>query len=224
MNPLVICIMPTRGRQEMALKAQQCFIEQDYPNKELLILDDYSDPSFIMPLLFRPSRRIHYRVTDIRNIAEKRNVCVSLAAHADLICHWDSDDISAPNRLSSQVNQLQESGKAMVGFHTMKFLDERAGKAYRYTGHLNDPYYALGTSLLYRREFWELHHFVEDLEPPMAEDFEFVQYAREMNQIMSFDAGDLLIARIHDDNSSPAYKQMQGWDEMREIPRESIPV
>jgi hypothetical protein len=38
--PLVTAIMPTAGRPEFALQAVRYFCDQDYPNKELVVLED----------------------------------------------------------------------------------------------------------------------------------------------------------------------------------------
>src|SRR5207249_9398199 len=42
-DPLVTCIMPTHNRRRFVPQAVRCFLRQDYPNLELLIVDDGSD-------------------------------------------------------------------------------------------------------------------------------------------------------------------------------------
>src|SRR4030095_9083631 len=42
--PLVSCIMPTYNRRLFVPQAIQYFLRQDYPRKELVIVDDGSDP------------------------------------------------------------------------------------------------------------------------------------------------------------------------------------
>ncbi|HEY4988196.1 MAG TPA: glycosyltransferase, partial [Opitutaceae bacterium] len=39
-RPLVSCIMPTYNRRRFAARALRCFLGQDYPEKELVIIDD----------------------------------------------------------------------------------------------------------------------------------------------------------------------------------------
>ena len=41
--PLVSCIMPTYNRRPFVPKAIEYFLRQDYPNRELIILDDGDD-------------------------------------------------------------------------------------------------------------------------------------------------------------------------------------
>ena len=44
-TPLVSCIMPTYNRRHFAGKAIEYFLRQDYPNKQLVIVDDGTSPS-----------------------------------------------------------------------------------------------------------------------------------------------------------------------------------
>jgi len=41
--PLVSCIMPTYNRRQFVPQAIKYFLRQDYPHKELIILDDGTD-------------------------------------------------------------------------------------------------------------------------------------------------------------------------------------
>ncbi len=43
-QPLVSCIMPTRDRRAFVPRAIAYFLRQDYANKELVIVDDGTDP------------------------------------------------------------------------------------------------------------------------------------------------------------------------------------
>src|SRR5260221_301127 len=42
-NPMVTCIMPTANRRPFVAQAIRYFLAQDYPEKELVIVDDGSD-------------------------------------------------------------------------------------------------------------------------------------------------------------------------------------
>jgi len=43
MTPKISCIMPTYNRREFIPQALKYFERQDYPNKELIIVDDGTD-------------------------------------------------------------------------------------------------------------------------------------------------------------------------------------
>ncbi len=195
--------MPTRGKTRGAWgeQAVQSFLRQSYPHRELIILDDADDPTF--PLSVGKMDGIHYlRLQERLPIPAKRNWCCQMAK-GTIVCHWDSDDWSAPERISEQVARLTASGKAVTGYHSMLFYDERSLHWTKYIGHTA---YALGTSLCYLKSFWQAHPFRHDPSQSsdnIGEDNMLVGEARELEQLISVDAGLQMVARAHADNTSP---------------------
>jgi glycosyltransferase involved in cell wall biosynthesis len=209
--------MPARGRRELALRAVDCFFAQDYPHKELLIYDDVDELAFNKDDIERFSRLGGNTVTHFAHIgqrltiANKRNFLCE-QARGEIIMHFDSDDWSAPTRMSDQVGRLVESGLAVTGYHSMLFYDEDKKLALKYRGWVQS--YALGTTLAFLRSWWEQHPFplmqvlkAGGPEVPIinGEDNKFVEVARKQNpkQIISVDAGKLMVARIHKENTCP---------------------
>jgi glycosyltransferase involved in cell wall biosynthesis len=191
---LVSAIMPTRGRSEWARRALECFLAQHYPHKELIILDDAQDPSF-MPI--HASSLIRYmRHSEHWPIPKKRNQCCQVAV-GEIICHWDSDDFSDPWRMTEQVELLETSGKQVVGYSSMLFFDEAANAWGRYVG---DADYGLGTSLMYFKRWWKKHPFKHEL--TIGEDNDFVYQARQEGQCVSTPGEGMMVARVHSDNTS----------------------
>src|SRR5262245_40359289 len=92
----VSCILPTRGRHDLATQAVECFASQTYPDKELIIVDDADDPSFRYGIL-RPDS-LYVTSIERLNIAAKRQLCCEYTT-GDVIAHFDSDDYSDPRRL-----------------------------------------------------------------------------------------------------------------------------
>lgn len=181
----------------MARQAVECFLAQSYANKELIILDDLEDRSFVagsscfeftaVPIL--------YYLSATRSIPEKRNAANALA-FGDVILTVDSDDWSDPARMADQVRLLEQSGKSCVGYHSMLFAHSD-GKVYKYIGA---PDYAIGTSLTYTKQWWLDHPF--PTEKNIGEDNAMVRSAQLAHQIVSVDAGALMVARIHPDCTS----------------------
>lgn len=186
----VVCLCLTtvnrRGWLEMAIK---CFLAQHYPDLELLIVDDGSATD-----LANPEHRIRV-ISLIDVVGAKRNFGVECARDADVIVHWDDDDFSAAGRVSFQVQQLVESGKAVHGFHSMQFTD--GVHRWLYT---SSPMYALGTSLCYRR-WWAIAHPFEPIQ--CGQDEQFGDLAIRAGQITTCDAGELMYATNHANNTSP---------------------
>jgi glycosyltransferase involved in cell wall biosynthesis len=192
----VSAVMPTRGRREWARLALECFLTQDYPYKELIILDDIDDPSF-ESIPTHPM--VRYYCETRRNVVEKRNRVNELAT-GPLIAHFDSDDHSFPSRISTQVAFMKSKDKAVVGFCTLLFYEVQTQKVARY---IAPPDYACGTSLLYTKSFWEKNTFKRPKLTVVGSDNIFVRSARDAKELAAADAGNLMVARAHDGNISP---------------------
>lgn len=135
-------------------------------------------------------------------LGAKRNAGCD-AARGELIAHWDDDDYSAPGRLADQVARIRASGKPVTGYRVIRFTDGHDW--WQYSGSLD---YAVGTSLVYRRDWWQGHKFqAVDVE----EDNMFVAQARAHGAIVSADAGDLMFATIHAGNTSPRRLSGKAW-------------
>jgi glycosyltransferase involved in cell wall biosynthesis len=134
-------------------------------------------------------------------VGAKRNIAVAMS-RGEILCHWDDDDWSAPGRIEDQVRRLLGSKVEITGYHSMIFENEE-GKRWKYNGQ---PHYALGTSLCYWKSYWRRRPFRQI---NTGEDNAFIQGT----QVLSVDAGDLMVARIHGGNTSPknVYKSTTQW-------------
>lgn len=129
------------------------------------------------------------------------------AARGEIVAHFDDDDFSAPERLAEQLARLRGSGRAVTGYHSMRFTD--GARWWQYHGA---ACYALGTSLCYRRDWWQRNRF----EPvQVGEDNGFVMRANAARELVSVDAGAMMWATIHSGNTSP--RQLQNTDAWRPI-------
>jgi glycosyltransferase involved in cell wall biosynthesis len=107
--PLVSCICPTYNRpphyQHLLEEAIESFLRQDYPNKELIVLND------------APGQELHCDAPGVTivnassrypTLGEKCNAAVRLS-RGELIAPWDDDDISLPWRLSLSAERLGDA-------------------------------------------------------------------------------------------------------------------
>lgn len=174
--PAVVCVMLTADRPAMAKRAVECFNKQTYARKRLVILDTSESVDMDLELSDLTSPMICY-VHEPRHrgktIGELRNVLndSTESSWAEIIIHWDDDDLSHPSRIAEQVALLEASGAEAVGYREMLFwrepvhdpyreiglTREDAGQAWLYTNH--DPKYCLGSSLCYLRSAWERRPF-----------------------------------------------------------------
>lgn len=184
---MVSAIMPTRGRTGWATDAVRMFLAQTWPAKELVIIDDRNDPSFLHGCT---DPTVKYWIEPSFNIGMKRNLAISRSVGA-IVMHWDSDDIYAPERMAEQANLLIETGADLVGYYAMEFIDV-AGPRYLYRANCA---YAIGVSQTYWMETWQTRPF-QLLET--GEDSAFLVG----RNIVCCPAKNRIIARIHSGNTS----------------------
>lgn len=205
--------MPTRGRPEMARQAIECFKSQTYPNRELIILDDIDDQSFPE---WNNTESIRRDIASERyGIAKKRNL-LNTVAQGFYICHFDSDDWSAPERIADQVERLEQTRHSVTGYNTMLFHGELDCE--RYMQYVGPGSYAIGTSLCYTKDWWINHPFPES--KVIGEDNAMVATAHELRQLVTTDAGKLMVARIHSGNTANKYCHGTRW---KKVTREDFP-
>lgn len=208
---LVSCVMPTWNRRPFVRAAIQCFLEQTYENRELVIVDDGDDR--ILDLV-PDDQRIRYVPSNRRLVTgAKRNLCNELA-QGEIICHFDDDDWSAPTRLQDQVDRLEATALPITGYGTLLFWDVLTRQVKRYRANAaNMKNYVCGTSFCYLRSFWEQSPFPDR---QVASDNAFI-YSRLNDVAASQDCGQL-VARIHDHHTS----EKGGITEV--VPRELVPA
>jgi glycosyltransferase involved in cell wall biosynthesis len=155
-RPLVSAIMPTANRRTFVKRAIKYFERQDYPNRELLILDDGEDR---VADLVPPDPRIRYVSLESRVVlGDKRNQACELA-QGELIAHWDDDDWQAPYRLRYQVEQLEQHGAPLCGPRRVVFVDPAGKRAWLYDYPEAARSWVAGNAMLYRRSVWQENHF-----------------------------------------------------------------
>ena len=122
--PLVSCIMPTADRREFVRIALELFRAQDYPRKELILVDDGDDP--VRDLAESVPGVRYVRLEARATIGEKRNRAC-LQARGEVIVHWDDDDWYAPGRLRYQVAPIvadEADVTGLLGTHVLTLPGE----------------------------------------------------------------------------------------------------
>lgn len=104
--PLISCVMPTYGRPAYVNEAIQMFLDQDYPNKELIILNDCEGQIFTCNLPPEAGIQVINHPERFPNLGDKRNACIEIAK-GEFIAIWDDDDVYLPWRLSYSYRMLK---------------------------------------------------------------------------------------------------------------------
>jgi glycosyltransferase involved in cell wall biosynthesis len=192
---VVTCIMPTADRRIFVDHAIRMFLAQDYPDKELLIVDDGKDSvEDIIPQV--PSVR-YFRLDKKQSLGAKRNFACE-AAKGDLILHWDDDDWYAPWRIRYQVGQLVARKLDISGLDHVYFVNAAASQAWEYIYVPNPFPWVCGATLCYLKCFWKHHPFPNQ---DIGEDTRFVFSARHA-KIGALTDNRFFVARMHTDNTA----------------------
>lgn len=201
---LVSCIMPTHNRRPFVAQAIGYFARQDYPHRELLIVDDGTDA--IQDLVPEHPHIRYLRLDRTRSLSAKRNLACQ-EAHGEIIVHWDDDDWMAPWRLSYQVNSLLQTQVELCGLDRLLFYEPGAERAWQYVYPPGERPWLAGGTLCYVKTFWRRHPF-PDLN--VGEDTRFV-WSSPTTRLLPLDQTHFYVALIHRGNTSPKHTAGQRW-------------
>jgi len=191
---LVSCIMPTANRRSFIHRAIELFIQQDYPNKELIILDNGQVP--IEDIVLKDERIHYYYLESTEPLGIKRNIAIE-HAKGELIMHWDDDDWYASDWMTHQVHALLDSRADLVGINQVQFFSPTQNK-YWMTRNMNSKKpWLTGASLIYRKSFWEQHPF-KGLQ--IGEDDDFIR--NNGASVFAHDYFQGFMATLHPNNTS----------------------
>ena len=101
----VSCISPTTPERHLfhEIALYRCFSAQTHPDLELIVVDTGATPSpFFTSPTFRDARVTYLYQEAHQTIGEKRNLAIQHAT-GDIICHFDDDDLYAPEYISRMV-------------------------------------------------------------------------------------------------------------------------
>jgi mannosyltransferase OCH1-like enzyme/GT2 family glycosyltransferase len=113
-QPLISCLCVTRDRVEQLKRVIECFKNQTYTNKELLIVcdqDDLATLAFVAQLDDVDIRHHVVSTHEKKNLGQLRNLSIELS-NGDYFCQWDDDDWYHPSRLSLQLEFCQKNQKS----------------------------------------------------------------------------------------------------------------
>jgi glycosyltransferase involved in cell wall biosynthesis len=152
-KPLVSCVLVTRDRPAFCRQALRCFVAQDYPNKELVVVDDGAAP--IEALCAGVPNLTYVRLTAPAPTGTKLNLGIE-AARGHILQKLDDDDFYAPGFLSAAMARLQRTRRrdALVVWCCFLVLIARERGLY-FSGHG----WNTGGTLCFRRALWERHRF-----------------------------------------------------------------
>ena len=114
-NPLVSCVMVSRGNVEILRHSVNCFLRQTYKNLELVVILQNMSPSLrsYFDSIKNAGRPIRiYTVPVALTLGDLRNMAIA-RARGSLICQWDDDDLHHSRYLDYMVGFMEANA---VGF------------------------------------------------------------------------------------------------------------
>jgi glycosyltransferase involved in cell wall biosynthesis len=177
-RPMVSCIMPTRNRAAFVRQALKLFDRQDYPEREIIVVDDDGPWADALDAELHRHPNVRYlRVPPNTSIGEKRNLACE-EARGTLIAQWDDDDWFGPQRLTQQVLPILSGQADITGLTTPYFRDQEHDAWWTCSPHLHRNLFegdVHGGTLVFSRHVWtELSRYPNR---SLAEDALFLRLA-----------------------------------------------
>lgn len=221
-DPLVTCIMPTYNRQRFIPDAIRYFLRQDYPNLELVVVDDSARPARdVVP----DHPRIKYVRFDRRvPIGDKRNIAIE-SGSGEIVIHWDDDDWHGSQRVSYQARELLAARATdpnigmcgmTLGYAYLAAGAPEKGRAFIFGG--DTPYgpgrvpQLFGGSFCYTRDFWAGIRFPS---VKYAEDPAFLRLCPHGTVVQLPERCHYIYIRHNANSWRMPMGRMGGWDEVR---------
>jgi glycosyltransferase involved in cell wall biosynthesis len=203
-RPLVSCIMPTCDRRDFVSQAIGYFLRQDYPDRELIVVDDGAQP--VGDLAPEDARIKYVRLDEKLTLGGKRNTACDLA-NGEVIVHWDDDDWYPARRLTAQVQALLANRADVCGTSRLLFYEPSTDRSWEYSYSAPGATWVSGSSLAYWKSFWQGNRF-DNIQ--VGEDSRFVL---EGPSRTVFDLKDptLCVATVHGGNTCPRQTNGSFW-------------
>ena len=218
--PMVSCIMATANRPEFVLQSIRYFERQDYPSRELIILDDDTGQD-LAPLIPESERISYCRLPAGLTIGAKRNHGCKLA-RGTFIAQWDDDDWYAPDRLSKQIAALRTGSAQVTALSADVFFDLDAWEFWRVSPDLHRRLFVgdvHGGTLVYHRNLIDNGLRYPNLS--LAEDAWFLQSAMRRGARLKKLPGEGLFVYLRHPNASWSFQcgsflDPAGWQRAEE--------
>ena len=191
---LVSCIMPTANRPNFVELAVANFLNQDFRDAELIIIDD---GKVSVQSVIPDHHRVKYTYTaPISTIGMKRNYAIEKSC-GEIIMHWDDDDWYAHDWMTRQLKVMENNQADIIGLNEILFFSPAQGKYWKYADKNTERPWLSGATMAYRRKFWDQHPF-NDLQ--IGEDYDYIWNTGAT--IYAHDYYDGFVATLHNGNTT----------------------
>ena len=219
---LVSCLTPTAGRREFWSRCVRCFLSQDYPELEWVIVDNGQPGQEILDLLPKDPRII-YCATIGGKLTHGQLMNLAMEnSHGEIGAVWDDDDWYAPDRISKLVKPFTDPNVAIVGTGKIYYYLHGQERAFLYKNLTPQRWMAAPA---FRRSVWEKIRF-NNL--PQGADTTFMHKIPPEYWVDLQDPT-MIVSAIHAGNAapkmhavgSPAFMDLS-WDKVEAITKGTL--
>lgn len=193
-TPLVSCLCVTNKRAHFLKRAIDCFLAQDHPHKEMIIVcpaDDHQALDYLGTLQDERLVPVTVPAGHQLTLGELRNLSLE-HCNGDFFCQWDDDDWSHRKRLSIQLNNLVSNHHPATMLTNVLMYDGANAKAYFSNFRLWDQTLMGSTALCGQVRYQALEK---------SEDREFSHLLMMESKIYPTVSPNLYIYRFHGNNT-----------------------
>jgi glycosyltransferase involved in cell wall biosynthesis len=191
-KPFISCLLVTYNRREFIPAALRSFEGYSYPNLELIVVDDGTDP---IEDLLPADNRIHYWRQHTRADHGSKMNAACASANAEYLAVHDDDDEYAPDRIDRLVEALNAPRSVVVGSSVLWYRISGTRQVFRYTPP-EDPAPWIG-AIMFRKDWWVTHKFKA---LPYGADLQFLKGAPR-DRWVDLEDPNLAVCGIHAGNA-----------------------
>lgn len=191
---MISCLTVTRNRPQQLDIVIDCFNNQTYTNKELIIIyeeDDIKTKDFVKNIKKENIKIFEISVTPKLSLGELRNISVN-CSNGEYICQWDDDDWFHSSRLETQLKALKLSRKPACIMSNWLIYDKFYDRTYISNKRLWEGSILCETKLFKLRKYAKIKK---------GEDTFFINYIKKKNLYVLINTPQLYIYVIHGNNT-----------------------
>lgn len=195
-RPLVVCLMITGKnacREHFAKRAIDNFYEQDYPNKQLIIINHSPDYRVLQNNESDLVHEFYVEKTEEVKLGDLRNIALAMVPPDAVWTTWDDDDYRAPNYISAMMKAMRSANADVLAFkHRTEY---NINNGYVWNSHL-----LTGFPLLFaKQDMRVLYKRIDTME-----DTEMISGYRSLGKKIELYENDprLYIRLVHGSNTS----------------------
>lgn len=204
---MVSCLMVTLAVPERLAVLERsiaCYVRQTHGNKELVIVSDAGDSETksAIAAYVASLNRDDIRIVDVPgtlSVGALRNISMA-SARGDVVCQWDDDDLSHPQRVQRQLQALRQSGRQAVCLREVMMFFTHSRTLYCTNWHATPPKSVPGTLMCWKSAPIRYHETGPGCR--LGEDTVVAQQLLELDALHALpDASHLYVYVCHGANS-----------------------